>query len=262
MAIPARTAAPLWVYVGIGVVAGLLAGLLGVGGGIVMVPMMVAAGVGQHRAHATSLAAILVIALAGTARFALSGGVEWGVGAAVAVGGIAGSTFGSGVMGRMSPRALRGFFVVMLVGAGARMLTAGDVVAGRAVGGVTAVVIGLAVGLVAGFSAGVAGVGGGIIIVPALVFLLGIDQHTAEGTSLLVIIFTAVAATRVNLAAGRVDLRPGLVMGAAGVITSVLGASLALGLEASLLTRLFGGFALVVAARMAWSIRPQTLRRV
>lgn len=249
-----------WVYAGIGVVAGLLAGLLGVGGGIVMVPLMVAIGVTQHRAHATSLLAILVIAVAGVSRFAISDEVDWGIGFAVAIGAIVGSTFGSRVMGRMSPQALRAFFVVMLVAAGLRMLLGGEVAAGEQAAGTVAWVIAVGIGLVSGFAAGVAGVGGGIVIVPALVFLLGMNQHSAEGTSLMVIIFTAIAATRVNLAEKRVDMRQGLVMGAAGVISSVLGASLALGMEAPLLTRVFGGFALAVAVRMAWSIRPQKPR--
>lgn len=250
----------LWVYAGIGVIAGLLAGLLGVGGGIVMVPLMVAVGVTQHRAHATSLLAILVIAVAGVTRFAISDEVDWAIGFAVALGAIVGSTFGSKVMGRMSPSALRAFFVVMLVAAGLRMLLGGEVAAGDQATGAAAWAIGVGIGLVSGFAAGVAGVGGGIVIVPALVFLLGMNQHSAEGTSLMVIIFTAIAATRVNLAEKRVDMRQGLVMGASGVISSVIGASLALGMEAPLLTRVFGGFALLVAVRMAWTIRPQSLR--
>lgn len=252
--------ASIWVSAAIGVTAGLLAGLLGVGGGIVMVPLMVALGVTQHRAHATSLLAIMVIALAGVTRFAFAGEVDWLVGAAVAVGAIGGSTIGSRTMGRMSPRHLRAFFVVILVVAGIRMVTGGEVVAGAQPEGVLVWLMALGIGLVSGFAAGVAGVGGGVVIVPALVFLLGITQHTAEGTSLMVIIFTAIAATRVNLAANRVDLREGLVMGAAGVVSSVVGASLALQLEAPVLTQVFGVFSLLVAARMAWSIRPQRLR--
>ncbi len=77
---------------------------------------------------------------------------------------------------------------------------------------------------------------------------------------MLVIIFTALAASRVNLAAGRVNVRDGLVMGFAGVISTLIGASLALGLDGQLLTQIFGVFSLVVAARMAWSIRPRSPR--
>ncbi len=251
---------PVGVFVAIGVGAGLLAGLFGVGGGIVMVPSMVAAGVSQHRAHATSLLAILVIAVAGTARFAAAGEVDWSIGAAVAAGAIGGSTLGSRVMGRMSPQVLRLAFVVLLAGAGVRMVVGGDVVLGVAVEGPGAWLVALAVGLLAGFAAGVAGVGGGVIIVPALVFLLGVEQHTAEGTSLMVIVFTAIAATRVNLAAGRMNLREGLAMGAGGVVSALAGATWALDMEAVVLRRIFGLFVLVVAVRLIWSLRRSKLR--
>lgn len=239
----------------IGVAAGLLAGLFGVGGGIIMVPAMVAVGVGQHRAHATSLLAILVIALAGVARFAGSGEVDWSIGAAVAVGAVAGSTLGSRTMGRMSPQLLRGVFILLLVGAGIRMAIGGEIAGGVGLEGVAAWLLALVIGLAAGFAAGVAGVGGGVIIVPALVFLLGVEQHRAEGTSLMVIVFTALAATRVNLAAGRMNLREGLTMGGAGVVSTVVGATVALELEPDLLTRIFGIFVLVAASRLTWSLK-------
>lgn len=250
-----------WGFASIGAAAGLLAGLLGVGGGIVMVPLMVAMGVDQHRAHATSLAAIFVIALAGVGRFAAAGEVAWGIGAAVAVGAIVGSTLGSHAMGRLSPEAIRLAFLALLVLAGLRMITGGDVGTGNGLEGALAWLVAWLIGVVSGFAAGVAGVGGGVIIVPALVFLLGVPQHAAEGTSLMVIVFTALAATRVNLAQGRVDLRDGLVMGVAGVVSALVGASLALGLEGSALARVFGTFLLLVAARMAWTVRPPALRR-
>lgn len=249
-----------WAFAAIGLTAGFMAGLLGVGGGIVLVPLMLVAGVAQHRAHATSLLAILVIASAGMIRFAMAGELSWALGLAIAAGAIAGSTMGSRVMGRLSPRVLRGVFVALLVVAGTRMVVGGDIGAGQGVDGAVAWVTALAIGLASGFTAGVAGVGGGVIIVPALVFLLGIDQHTAEGTSLLIIIFTALAATRVNLAADRVNVKSGLVMGGAGVVSTVVGASVALGLDGSLLTRIFGVFSLIVAAQMAWSLRPRSPR--
>lgn len=254
------TAASLRAFAVIGVAAGLLAGLFGVGGGIIMVPAMVAVGVGQHRAHATSLLAILVIALAGVARFAGSGEVDWAIGAAVAMGAVAGSTLGSKTMGRMSPQLLRGVFVFLLVGAGVRMAMGGEVIGGVDLEGMVAWLLALLIGLAAGFAAGIAGVGGGVIIVPALVFLLGVEQHRAEGTSLMVIVFTALAATRVNLTAGRMNLREGLTMGGAGVVSTVVGASVALEMEPAMLTRIFGIFVLVVAARLAWSLRDRADR--
>ncbi len=115
------------------------------------------------------------------------------------------------------------------------------------------VVVAVAIGFVAGVAAGVAGIGGGVILVPAMVLLLGLDQHAAEGTSLLAIAFSAVAGTRVNLRNGRVDLRNSLALGAAGVVTAPLGAAFALTLDPRLLGRLFGALVLYSGLRMGWS---------
>lgn len=251
-----RRTSSIWVYGAIGLAAGMLSGLLGIGGGIILVPLLVGVvGLDQHRAHATSLAAILVIALTGAIRLGIAGEVNWVVGALVGLGAVTGSTLGSRLMGRMSPRVLRGVFVVVLTVAAIRMLTGGDVALGSGMEGVLAGLVAVGVGLLAGFAGALAGIGGGVIIVPSLVFFLGIEQHTAGGTSLMAIVFTALAATRVNWRAGRVDLREGFTVGAAGVLSSLAGTSLALALDASLLTRIFGGFALLVAIRMALSLR-------
>ena len=76
-------AVPRWKFVLIGLAAGLLSGGFGIGGGIVMVPLLVAVGLDRHRAHATSLASILPIAAAGAVTFALSGEVNLGLGVLV-----------------------------------------------------------------------------------------------------------------------------------------------------------------------------------
>ena len=244
-------------YALIGLAAGLLSGLLGVGGGIVLVPLMAGAvGLSQHRAHATSLAAIAVISLSGAIGFALVGDVAWWLGLVVAAGAVIGSTTGAHSMGKLSPAVLRGVFVVVLVVAGMRMVMGGTGSAGGAVGGeIASLVVGLLIGLVSGFAGSMAGIGGGVVIVPGLVFLLGVEQTAAAGTSLMVIVFTALAATRVNWSRRLFSVRQALVMGAAGAVSAQAGASIALRTPERLLTRLFGVFALVVAGRMAFSLR-------
>ena len=243
-------------YVLIGLAAGALSGLLGVGGGIVLVPLMIGVvGFDQHRAHATSLAAIAVISLSGVLGFAIGGDVVWWLGLVVAAGAVTGSTVGAHTMGKLSPRLLRSIFVVVLVVAGARMLAGGAPPAGAGADGVAEIGFALLIGLVSGFAGAVAGIGGGVIIVPGLVFLLGVGQTAAAGTSLLVIVFTALAATRVNLRQGRVVMRQAMVMGISGAVSAQAGAALALRAPEGLLTRVFGGFALLVAVRMALSLR-------
>ena len=107
-----------------------------------------------------------------------------------------------------------------------------------------------AIGLVAGFAAGLLGVGGGIVMVPAMVLLLGFDQHVAQGTSLLVIIPAALAGSVTHYRHGRVSLRNAALLAAGGIGGAVVGSISALSVDDTLLRRLFGVFLLVVAAQM------------
>ena len=107
-------------------------------------------------------------------------------------------------------------------------------------------------GLVAGTIAAALGVGGGVIYVPALVVFFAFEQHTAQGTSLAIILPTAVVATVAHNRLGNVRWRLAVPIALAGIAAAVFGSRIALSLDADMLRRLFGAFLLVVAARMAW----------
>jgi uncharacterized membrane protein YfcA len=252
----------VWKLALIGLAAGLLGGGLGVGGGIVLVPLLVAAGLDRHRAHATSLAAIVLISVAGAASFGMSGEIDVSLGVTVGVGGILGSILGASVMNRVSPKSLTIVFGVVLLVAGLRLIFSGDPVPGAGdIGGLASTVVALAIGLVAGFFAGLAGIGGGVVIVPSSVLLLGLDQHLAQGTSLVAIIFTSIAGTLVNYRNERVRPMDGLVAGAGGVVGSLIGSRIALAIEGRTLSSVFGVLVLFVAARaLVRSFRPRPVR--
>lgn len=108
----------------------------------------------------------------------------------------------------------------------------------------------VAVGLAAGFMAGLLGVGGGIVLVPAMVLLFGYDQHVAQGTSLLVIIPSALTGSITHLRNGRLSLRDAAMLAAGGVIGAVIGSIFALSIEDTILRRLFAGFLLLSALRI------------
>src|SRR5437667_8795924 len=92
----------------IGVLGGLLSGLLGVGGGIVMVPLLVLwARYGQRDAHAASLGAIIPISIAGIATYGIAGQIELGPAVALAAGSIFGARLGAGMLARLDERILK-----------------------------------------------------------------------------------------------------------------------------------------------------------
>jgi uncharacterized protein len=102
--------------VAIGIVGGLLSGLLGVGGGVIMVPLLVLwAGYGQRDAHAASLGAIIPISVAGILTYGIAGRVNWVDAGALAVGAVAGARLGAGMLVRIDERVLKIVFGCFLL---------------------------------------------------------------------------------------------------------------------------------------------------
>jgi uncharacterized membrane protein YfcA len=105
-------------------------------------------------------------------------------------------------------------------------------------------------GFFVGAAAGVLGVGGGIMMVPFLVFVAGMSQHEAEATSLVVILPTAIVASVSLRRRGVGDLPLALKFGAVGSVASLGGAVLALSLSSTMLQRTFAAFLAVVGMRL------------
>jgi uncharacterized membrane protein YfcA len=117
---PLKVAAPA---AGMGLVAGILSGLLGVGGGIIIVPLLVAlVHLSQHQAHATSLAAIVPIGAVGALTFALDGEVDLEVAGLLALGALVGAPLGARIMSRTEERPLKIMFGVLMIAVGVQLL--------------------------------------------------------------------------------------------------------------------------------------------
>jgi uncharacterized protein len=115
-------------------------------------------------------------------------------------------------------------------------------------------VLAIVLGLGAGVLAGMFGVGGGIVFVPALL-VLGLNQHEAIGTSLLAIIPTVFVGTWRQVRYGNVRWRAAAIIGVAAAASAQGGAVLAESLPASTLRRLFAGLLVLVAVQVAWRAR-------
>jgi uncharacterized membrane protein YfcA len=108
--------------VALGLVAGLVGGLFGVGGGIVVVPGLVLwLKFGQHKASGTSVATIVAAAGAALISFAFDGSVDWRAAAIVTVGAVAGAAIGTRILHRIPPKLLSRAFSGLLLIAAARM---------------------------------------------------------------------------------------------------------------------------------------------
>ncbi len=236
----------------IGLAAGLMSGLMGVGGGIVMIPLMTAfLGLTQHKAHGTSLAVIVFTAIAGALTYGFSGHTDLVIALELIAGSMVGARIGALVMNRIPARELRMIFAIFIFLIGLRLLLAlpsGEAIVqtNTLIGVLTVVVI----GLITGILSGMLGVGGGIVMVPAMVLLLGLAQQNAQGVSLLVMIPTSIVGATTHLKKGNVVTRIVPWIAATSIIAAVIGSSLAIGPLKDVPRQIFAVHLLITSVQM------------
>jgi len=256
---PARPA--IWLLAIVGVVGGVLSGAFGVGGGILMVPLLITfVGMNQREAAATSLLAIIPTAIAGSAIYLAAGQVDLFAAAFLAIGGVGGALLGARLLRRLPLAVLRWAFIALLIAVAVRMVL---VIPDRSVGSVepgvwTALAL-VGIGLIIGIASGLFGIGGGVIAVPALIAIFGLGDLAAKGTSLLFIIPTAISGSASNVRAKLIGLRSGLTVGIAATAASFGGAALAFLMSPTVSAYLFA--ALLLAAVVQLTIRAIKLGR-
>lgn len=239
--------------IAVGALGGLLSGAFGVGGGIVMVPLLgLLLRMDQRRAAATSLVAIVPTAVVGTIQYLVKGEVDVVAALLVAVGGVAGSLVGTRLLRTLPLGWLRWLFIALLVLVAVRLFFEVPSREAELVYSPAAVLGLVGVGLVMGVASGLFGIGGGLILVPVLIAFFGMGDLLAKGTSLLAMIPTSVTGSIANLRAGLVRLADGLVVGAAAVVSSFGGVALAFLIPPRLAAVLFAALLVLVIAQLVF----------
>jgi len=202
----------------IGALGGFFGGLVGLGGGGVMVPLMTGvARLTQHKAHGTSLLAIVFTAAAGAATYYYHGAADWIVAVLLAVTAIMTARVGALYAHSLPERKLKKAFGYFLMFISASLLVKGLLPAtGQEPAFWVRALIFLATGAATGFLSGMLGVGGGTVMIPPMVILAGMPQHLAQGTSLLAMVPVSVTGAWTHHRLGNVqpDLALGLIVGA------------------------------------------------
>lgn len=243
-----------------GLAGGAFSGLTGVGGGAIMVPLLTGQlGLTQHRAHGTSLAIIMFVAAGGALAYWQAGNVDWRLVLALAPGAVFGVYVGAKAMVRAGAPHLRMLFGAFLFFVAFRQL-AWDVSAGGAGPGAESLVVEVLAGFAGGALAGVLGVGGGAIFVPAIVIFglahvgAGEDpQKVAQGVSLVVIIITAAIGTVTNLRQDTIDAETAGWVAPAAVLAAVGASVLANRMDTELLKRIYGVVALLLGVQTVFT---------
>lgn len=247
---------PIWALVAIGLLSGFLSGMFGIGGGIVIVPLLVMLAKFPRRlAAGTSLGAIVPAALVGVASYAAVGNVDWIVALILVVGSVIGAQVGAHLLHKLPVLAIRWAFIVFLAAVAVSLFF---VVPSREAEFELHVwsAVGLVVlGFITGVLSGILGVGGGIVIVPMLILLFGLSDVVAKGTSLAMMIPTAISGSIGNLRRKNVDIVAALIVGLAACVTTALGAAAAAALDPRTASIVFAVFLALLIVRLvveAW----------
>lgn len=274
-----------YALVGIGGLVGFLSGLFGVGGGFLITPLLFFIGVPPGVAVATGANQVVASSISGVMAQLKRKTVDFRMGTVLLAGGLVGSSIGIWVFARLTALGQVDLFVqlayVMFLGiVGAMMMQESlrSMIRARRAGGVVirrahvhtwvhgmplkmkfrasglyiSVLPPLAIGAFVGFLSAVMGVGGGFIMVPAMIYLLGMPTKVVIGTSLFQIIFTTAFTTVMHAVSSQtVDILLAVLLILGGVIGAQFGARFGVRLKAEQLRILLAALVLLVCFKVA-----------
>lgn len=239
----------------VGLAVGIVLGLLGAGGSLLTVPaLMLLLGLSATDATGTSLVAVAMMAIAGVAIHGRAGrcscreGLTFGAAAAVT------AAVAGWLASALSNRLLAGAFVILLVGTAVWLLRRNSPSAQHDRNRNADPAQTGAAGAGVGALTGLLGVGGGFLIVPALIATRDMRMPVAVGTSQLIILISALGGLAGRLSGSSVQWRLGLLFGLGGLAGATIGSKLADRAPADTLRLAFASVAIAVAGLMIWQI--------
>ncbi len=254
---------------GLGVFAGTFGSLVGVGGGVILVPMLtVFFAVPLKTAAAASLIGVIATSLVGGSRYLAAGTVDRRLGLVLLAATSSGAVFGGALAGALDAAILSGVFGVVLLLVAAQVVRAGDPTARPSAAGGTrssyvepktgATVeyrpertrLGLAISFVTGGLSALLGIGGGVINVPTMATLMGVPFRVAVATSTYMLGATAAVGGAAYYARGLLDPFVAAPVAIGIIAGAQMGSRLAPRVSATALRRLFAGLCAVLAVQM------------
>jgi uncharacterized protein len=233
----------------VGLGAGTLGSMLGVGGGIIMVPALTFLNVPPTQAASTSLIAVMATSISSTIEYSRQKRINYGLGLQMAACAIPGGVLGAVLSEYLFQDTFKLYFGILLILTGLYILYRNSVLKDRHVKRRS---LALQVGVfAASFGAGIIsslfGVGGGIIFVPAMLLVLGLTMHRAAPTSQFTLMMTAIAGVFTHSALGHPDYLQAIVLSIGAFVGAQIGARLSRITKDVLLQRLLAAVLMTVA---------------
>ena len=276
----------VWVFLGLGIAVGTLSGIFGVGGGFLMTPLLIFLGIPPAVAVGTEANQILASSVSGVFAHWRRGNVDFKMGAVLLAGGLVGSTFGVFLfkllreIGQID-LVIMASYVVFLGSIGSLMLIESlrTIQRNRSPGGrrklhqhnflhglpfkmrfrrsklYISALLPLLIGIIVGILSAIMGVGGGFVMVPAMIYLLGMPTAVVVGTSLFQIIFVTANATFLQATLNQtVDVVLALLLIVGAVVGAQLGAILGAKLRGEQLRGLLALLVLTVCGGIVYGL--------
>jgi hypothetical protein len=201
----------------VGLLGGVFGGFVGLGGGAIIIPFMVDfLKLDQHKAHGTNLVTIVFTGIAGAITYGLGGAIDITAAVLLASPAILTTRAGCHFAHSLPAWKLKRFFGYFLIFMSLLLLAKSYLprIHGLETGWSQSAIL-LLTGVFLGFLSGMLGIGGGVIMVPVMVLLTGVTQHTAQGTSLLAMAPIGVVGAYTHWKLGNVkaDILVGMVSG-------------------------------------------------
>jgi uncharacterized membrane protein YfcA len=277
-----------WVFlVGLGLGVGFLSGLFGVGGGFLMTPLLIFYGIPSTVAVGTTLSHISASSVSGALTQWRRRAIDFKMAGVMMAGGVAGTLIGIWLVDHLQRQGQMDLivalsYVVLLGVVGAIMLKESLATLGAARGGAVtpvrainrpwlmalplktrfrqsrlymSVIPPIAIGVFVGILSAIMGIGGGFIVVPAMIYILRMPTNVVLGTSLVqIIVITAITTVLQATSNQAVDIMLAFFLVAGGVVGAQLGVRVGTRLRGEQLRFLLAVLVLLVAARLAWGL--------
>lgn len=246
---------------GLGLLAGVMNGLIALGGGVLITPLLVVAGVNPQIAVGTSLAAVTMLSCIGFTAHFLLGGISLGLVPIVAavVGAAAGTVLGSKILAHLTPHWMLILFAIIQILVAIRLIDQGLGLAllGEVIPGGAPLWAYVALGLFAGTLSGIFGVGGGALVLLGLAAFYGVPVVEGLAIALALNVTNALAGVVHHARQGRVLWQELKILMPTAVIGIGAGAALAHELPADAMRVVFGGFFMfmgIMLAQKGWAV--------
>jgi len=239
----------LWL-IPLGFTAGLLGSIIGLGGGIIIVPVLTFFGFSPALAASNSIFAVFSNAIASSISYAKQRRIEYSLGLKLGLLSIPGTVIGALVSSEITPSLFKILFALILISASVYIFSKRKIEPKRYNISKQIMILAISASFVAGIMSGLFGVGGGIIFVPLMVIAMGLSMKNAAPTSQFILLFASGSALVTHTILGHPDFYQALLLAAGAFVGGIVGSRLSLEIKENSLKILISIVMVAAAVKM------------